>query len=109
LSTCPGLNATSGVRQVAGSYASSLMAIDVSNFLRLVVLIFLALAMIVHTKGVDQPGITDARSAGADLLGLGGVLGDSLGSRRQGLRRQSEVARHRFEGLSRATATRAVQ
>ncbi len=39
------VNATSGVRQVAGSYASSLMVIDISNLFHLVLLIFLALAV----------------------------------------------------------------
>lgn len=43
-------NVTSGVRQVAGSYASSLMAIDVSNVVHLVLLVFLGLAVSSRAK-----------------------------------------------------------
>ena len=43
-------NATSGVSQVAGSYASSLLAIDVSNLFHLILLVFLGLAVVVRTR-----------------------------------------------------------
>jgi heme/copper-type cytochrome/quinol oxidase subunit 3 len=44
------VNATSGVNQVAGSYASALLAIDVSNLFHLALLIFLALAVASRIK-----------------------------------------------------------
>ncbi len=42
------LNSTSGVRQIAGSYASSLLALDMSNLAHLVLLAFLGLAVAVR-------------------------------------------------------------
>ena len=53
-------NATSGVRSVAGSYASTLLAIDISNFVHLVILIFLGIAVGVRTSrgaiSLERPG-----------------------------------------------------
>lgn len=44
------VNATSGVRQIAGSYASGLLAIDVSNLIHLVVLALLGVGVAVRTS-----------------------------------------------------------
>jgi heme/copper-type cytochrome/quinol oxidase subunit 3 len=53
-------NATSGVGQVAGSYASTLLAIDISNLVHLVVLVFLGLGVAARTKkgliSLERPG-----------------------------------------------------
>lgn len=42
--------ASSGVRVVAGSYASSLLAIDVSNLVHLLLLVFLGLAVVARAR-----------------------------------------------------------
>ncbi len=44
------VNASSGVRQVDGSYASSLLAIDASNILHLLLLAFLGVAVALRTS-----------------------------------------------------------
>jgi heme/copper-type cytochrome/quinol oxidase subunit 3 len=44
------INATSGVRMVSGSYASSLLSIDISNAVHLALLTFLGLCVIVRTR-----------------------------------------------------------
>jgi len=44
------VNATSGVRMVSGSYASSLMSIDISNAVHMALLVFLGLCVIIRTR-----------------------------------------------------------
>ena len=57
------VNATSQVRMVAGSYASSLLAIDVSNIVHLLLLVFLGVAVAVRSKKglISQTSPTHAR------------------------------------------------
>ena len=44
------INAVSGVRMVSGSYASSLLSIDISNAVHMALLVFLGLCVIVRTR-----------------------------------------------------------
>ena len=57
------INATSGVRQVAGSYASSLLAIDISNCVHLLLVVFLGVAVMMRmSKGlISQTSTSHAR------------------------------------------------